>query len=485
MTRFAILGLRAVALLGLATGLSACSRIPDNDPRMVSEWMHTLYGVVRAERISPPIASRFMAYAAVALNEGLAAAPSGPTSLAGALNGLSQLPAGTKGRRYDGTQVAVAAEQVVTDSLLSEALPATRATLANLVDSLNQVRLALGVGDDVRDRSGELGRRIGLAIVAWSRSDRFDSTRGKPYQPPIGPGLWINDTPGNLYASQNLSAATDFVGLDNPANNARPGTTSDRGLIMNRPKRTGLKALPPVNMAGATEPYWGSLRPFVLQTWNECPIPDPPAYSAEPGTPLYQEALGVSETGKHLTPEQRATAFYWADNAGESGTPVGHWIAIASQMVSQRNLSANDAARLFVLSAAAQADAFIATWGYKYRFNLIRPRTYIRRIIDPAWEPLIPTPPFPEYPSGHSAQSSAAATALTAMLGEVAFDDSSGVAIGPAIHRFDSFMDAALAAGKSRVYGGIHFEAGNQAGRIVGSCIGARVAERLGAAPAQ
>jgi membrane-associated phospholipid phosphatase len=485
MTQFAIFRFRAAALLGLATGLAGCSRIPDTDPRLVSEWMHTLYGVVRAERISPPIASRFMAYAAVALYEGLAAAPSGSGSMAGTLNGLNQIPAGTKGRRYDGTLVAVAAEQVVTDSLLAEALPATRATLANLVDSLNQTRVALGIDDEVREQSAELGRRIGLAVVAWSRSDGFDSTRGRPYKPPTGPGLWINDTPGNLYAPQNLSAATDFVGLDNPANNARPGTTSDRGLIMNRPKRTGLKALPPVNMAGATEPYWGSLRPFVLKSWIECPIPDPPAFSTEPGTPLYQEALAVAETGKRLTAEQRTTAFYWADNAGETGTPVGHWIAIASQMVSQRNLPANAAARLFVLSATAQADAFIAAWGYKYRFNLIRPRTYIRRIIDPKWEPLIPTPPFPEYPSAHSTQSSAAATALTAMLGEVAFDDSSGVAIGPAIQRFNSFTEAALAAGKSRVYGGIHFEAGNQAGRTVGSCIGARVAERLGAAPAQ
>ncbi len=485
MHHVSTLPLRFAAWLTAVIALAGCSRIPDTDTRLVSEWMHTLYGVVRAERISPPIASRFMAYAAVALHEGLAAAPSASGSLAGTLNGLNQVPAGTKGRRYDGTLVAVAAEQVVTDSLLAEALPATRATLANLVDSLNQTRVALGIGDEVRDQSGELGRRIGLAIVAWSRSDGFDSTQGRPYTPPAGPGFWINDTPGNLYASQNLSAATDFVGLDNPANNARPGTTSDRGLIMNRPKRTSLKALPPVNMAGATEPYWGTLRPFVLKTWNECPIPNPPAYSTEPGTPLYQEALGVAETGKSLTPEQRASAFYWADNPGETGTPAGHWIAIASQMVSQQQMSANAAARLFVLSATAQADAFIAAWGYKYQYNLIRPRTYIRRVIDPAWEPLIPTPPFPEYPSAHSTQSSAAATALTARFGEVAFDDSTGVAIGPAIQRFNSFTEAALAAGKSRVFGGIHFEAGNQAGRAVGTCIGARVAARLGAAPAR
>jgi len=471
----------AVAVLTLA----ACSRPPDTDPRLVSEWMHTLYGVVRTERIAPTVAARFMAYAAVALHEGLASAPGGPTSLVGSLNGLTSLPTPEEGTRYDGTLVAAASEQVVTDSLLAEALPATRATLASLVDSLAQARVALGIREDVRARSEELGRRIGLAIVSWSRSDRFDSTRGKPYTPPVGPGLWLNDSPASVYASQNLSGATEFVGLDNPANNARPGTTSDRGLIMNRPKRTGLKELPPVNMAGANEPYWGTLRPFVLQTWNECSIADPPPYSTDPSSPLYRDALAVAEFRKNLTAEQRNTAFYWADNPGESGTPVGHWIAIASQMVSQQNLSAKAAARMFVLSAAAQADAFIAAWGYKYQYNLIRPRAYIRRLIDPAWEPLIPTPPFPEYPSGHSAQSSAAATALTAMLGEVAFDDSSGVAIGPQIQRFGSFTEAAHAAGQSRLYGGIHFEVGNLGGRALGTCIGAKVAERLGAATAR
>lgn len=244
----------AAALTAIAA-VSACRRAPETDPRMVSEWMHTLYGVIRTERISPPIATRFMAYAAVALHEGLAAGSRGPASLVHSLNGLGSLPVPNNGERYDGTLVSVAAELVVMDSLLADALPATRATLANLVDSLNLSRMALGVREDVRDRSAELGRRIGLAIVSWSRTDGFDSTRGRPYTPPVGPGLWLNDSPGSVYAAQNLSGATEFVGLDNPANNARPGTTSDRGLIMNRPKRPGLKGLPPVNMAGANEPY--------------------------------------------------------------------------------------------------------------------------------------------------------------------------------------------------------------------------------------
>ncbi len=477
--------LSLTAAITTAAALTACGRPPADDSRMVSEWMHTLYGVVRTERISPPIASRFMAYASVALYEGLAAADPRLPSAAGILNGLSGLPAAGQGQRYDGTLIAVAAERVVLDSLLAEALPATQATLDGIVDSLTETRNALGVSEAVRTRSQELGRRMGMAIVAWSRTDGFDTTRGRPYVAPLGPGFWLNDTPASNYASQNLSGATDFVGLDNPANNTRGGAASDRGLIVNRPKRTGLKALPPVNMAAATEPYWGRVRPFVLKTWNECPIADPPAYSTDTSSARYREAKQVYDIGRALTPEQRAIAFYWADNAGETGTPSGHWVAIASQMVSELKLSAGDAARLFVLTAVAQADAFIAAWGYKYQFNTIRPRTYIRRVIDPDWEPLIPTPPFPEYPAGHSTQSLAAAAAIISMLGDLPFEDSTGLAIGAGVGRFKAFSEAALEAGESRIYGGIHFESGNAAGRSIGECIGRKTAERLRVVPSR
>jgi len=41
-------------------------------------------------------------------------------------------------------------------------------------------------------------------------------------------------------------------------------------------------------------------------------------------------------------------------------------------------------------------DAFISCWKTKYQYNLVRPVTYVRRLIDPDWLPLLTTPPFPE-----------------------------------------------------------------------------------------
>ncbi|MEP6620606.1 MAG: vanadium-dependent haloperoxidase [bacterium] len=469
----------ATVVLAATVLLSACNTNRKNDPKVVAEWMRTLYGTIRVERLSPPVASRLSAYATAALYSGLATSSDAMAPLTGALNGFPDLPKGEVGTVYDGTLAAVAAERVVLDTMLREALPTTLSSVRRLADSLEAARSADGVSEDTRKRSSELGRRIGLSIVSWSRTDGFDSTRGRKYVAPVGPGLWVNDAPGNTFASQNLSGATQSLDFDNPANLQRPGNMSDRGLILSRPKRAGLATLPPVNMAGTSEPYWGQVRPFVLKSWGECEVPRPPQYSMDSESERHRDADNVATTGKTLTPEQKAIALYWADNAGESGTPVGHWISIASQMVSERHLSAEDAARMMVLTAVAHADAFIASWGYKYQFNIVRPRPYIRAFIDSTWEPFIPTPPFPEYPSGHSTVSSSAATVLAALLGDTPFTDSTSISIGHAPRTFRSFTAASEEAGQSRIYGGIHFPSGNLGGRALGKCIGLEVVARL------
>jgi hypothetical protein len=466
----------AAALLFLA----ACARsIPPADPQFVAEWMRNYYGLIRAERISPPVASRVLAYAAVALYEGLATASPGIVSLAGRLNGLDSLPRPDAGRRHDPVLVALAAERTVLDSLFVEGLPATRAALATLTDSLEAARLALGIPDEVQGDSRDLGERLAAAILAWAARDGFEETRTKPYQPPTGAQFWINDSRVDEYTAQNLTAVSEFVALDNPAATLRAGDASERALALTRPKAADIRTLKAVNPTGATEPWWGTLRPFALRSADECPTPPPVPFSASRASPFYGEAKRVHDVGRALTEEQRQTVLYWADNPGQTGTPVGHWLAIGSQLVAQLGLSAEQAAEMFVLVTLAQADAFIAIWQEKYRLNLVRPHTYIRRYIDSTWTPAIVTPPFPEYPSGHSGQSAAAATVLTALLGPVAFEDSTNLALGHAVRRYGSFQEAADEAALSRLYGGIHYPMGNENGKALGRCIGQIVLERL------
>jgi hypothetical protein len=477
---------RARALVAAALLVSAaCARsIPPADPQFVAEWMRNYYGLIRAERISPPVASRVLAYAAVGLYEGLATASPGLVSLAGQLNGLDSLPRPEPDRRYDPILVALAAERAVLDSLFVEGLPATRAALGALADSLEAARLAKGISDAVQADSRGLGKRIGTAILEWAARDGFAESRTRPYHPPVGPRFWVNDSRVNEYTAQNLTAVSDFVALDNPAATLQPGAASERALAVTRPKAATNRTLKAVNPTGATEPWWGTLRPFALRSADECPTPPPADWSTSPGSAFYAEAKRVYDVGRALTEEQRQTVLYWADNPGQTGTPVGHWLAIGSQLVTQLRLSADQAAEMFVLVTLAQADAFIAIWHEKYRLSLIRPVTYIRRYIDSAWTPAIITPPFPEYVSGHSGQSASAATVLTALLGPVAFEDSTDLALGHPVRRFGSFQEAADEAAQSRLYGGIHFPMGNENGKVLGRCVGRMVLERLHTRPA-
>ena len=469
-----------------AMGLSGCRKSSDIDPKMVAEWVHSLYGTIRVERLSPPVASRLTSYATMALYAGTAASHPGLTPLHEVVHGLLPLPTAPNGQPTDATLTAVAAERVVLDTLLREALPTTRAALTRMADSLETARKAGGVSAELATRSDSLGRAIGLALIAFSRDDGFSNTRAlAPYVPAVGDSMWINDAPATTFATTQTSAVSELVQIDNPSNQRRTANMSDRSLILSRPKTVGEKSLPAVNMAGITEPYWGTVRSFVNVDSTVCSAGTPPNYGVDSSARLYQENANVHRITAARTPEQKEIAYYWADNGGETGTPVGHWLSIAAQMISERHLNGEEAVRLVLGTSLSQADAFIAAWRVKFATMTLRPRTYIRRHIDSTWEPLIPTPPFPEFPSGHSTQSGAASAVITALIGPSAFTDSTVISIGHRVRHFPSFIAASEEAGASRVYAGLHYEYSNQAGLRMGRCIGDQVAKRLSAKSAQ
>jgi PAP2 superfamily len=94
--------------------------------------------------------------------------------------------------------------------------------------------------------------------------------------------------------------------------------------------------------------------------------------------------------------------------------------------------------------------------------------------------PLLPTPPFPEYTSGHSTFSGAAAVALAAFFHKDRVAFSVGSDDLPGVFRFyDSFSEAALESGMSRIDGGIHFVSANLYGLLSGAQTGAYVARHF------
>lgn len=101
-------------------------------------------------------------------------------------------------------------------------------------------------------------------------------------------------------------------------------------------------------------------------------------------------------------------------------------------------------------------------------------------MLDRNWQPFLQTPPFPEHTSGHSGISAAAATVLTKKLGDnFAFEDTSDLAYIGMKRSFKSFNQAAMEASISRVYGGIHYRSGVDAGAVQGRQIAEYVLDKF------
>jgi hypothetical protein len=466
------------AIAAVCIVVAGCAREPrPADSQFVAQWMRTSLALVRTERLGPPVASRISAYSALALYEGYASdARSTLRTLGGQLNGLSALPAAPAGAALDGATVAAAAEQVVLDSLLRDAMPGTRRSIDSLAAAQVAARRAAGVDSLASARAAAHGVAIGRAILTWAATDSFYATRGRAWAASGKRGEWQNTADVSQFIPQTMSGQSDLVILSNPNIREDVEQATTKGTFTNRPKADGPTTLPAFNPVKPTEPYWGRLRPFVLRDADVCAPPPPPAYSEERGSAFRAMGEAFYDSVKVLTPAQRQIALFWADNPVATGTPGFHWISVVNQMVARRQLNADAAVELYALTSLAIADAFIGCWREKYRSNVVRPVSYIRRTIDPAYQTLIPTPPFPEYPSGHSVQSGAAVHVLIALLGDtVAYADSTQMDIGQPARQFANFSAARTEVAMSRVYAGVHYLPAVVDGLTQGECIGSRV----------
>jgi hypothetical protein len=418
--------------LGPGAGAGHHPQAPDDVPSEVaSVWFDQLYDLVKMERVTAPPASRIYGLAAVTLYEAIVPGSRAHRSLVGQLNALTAVPQPARHRRYHWPTVANSALAAAIRALLPEASPASRAAIEALEQAFAETFRAC-VPAWIYTRSVAQGRAVAAAVLAWAATDGFAALHDCPYTPPVGPGLW--------------------------------------------------EPTPPA-FAPPLEPCWGQLRPLVLASPDACAPPPPPAYAEDPGSVFYAYGLEVYTTSVTLTAEQRTIAHYWADSAGATGTPPGHWVAIVGQLARTEGLSLMAAAEGYARVGLAVADAFIGCWHTKYTYHLLRPETYITRRIDPAWLPLLVTPGFPSYTSGHATQSGAAATVLTAMFGVHPFTDTlhQDHDLEPLLEprSFGSFDEAAAEAALSRLYAGIHYRFDNGQGLAQGRCIGQTILDRV------
>lgn len=428
------------SLVALLLLLGSCQQ-HQADPKILTDQnvlhrnMDQLTQVVIHDMFPPPNASRIYAYTSLAAYEAARFTKPGYPSITAKLHGFTAMPLPENGKDYNYLLAATNAFFTVAESITfsKDSMQAYKNALFNDFRSL--------LNKETFDRSLKLGQDIGMNVLARAKTDNYKETRGMP---------------------KNLGS--DEKGKWRPT---------------------------PPDYADAAEPHWGKMKTLLLDSSSQMHCPPPPLYSEDKSSPFYQTTNEVYTIGKNLTEEQKTIARYWDDNpfvtehaghlmyGNKKITPVGHWIGITAIAAQKRNADAAKTAQAYALTSTAIYDAFVSCWNDKFVYNNIRPVTVINDIIDRDWQPFLQTPPFPEHASGHSAISSAAAIVLTNLFGEFPFEDTSDQAYIGMKRNFSSFQQAAAEASISRVYGGIHYRTGVDAGAMQGMEVAEYVVKNL------
>ena len=171
--------------------------------------------------------------------------------------------------------------------------------------------------------------------------------------------------------------------------------------------------------------------------------------------------------------------FFVDQGNGLGYTPPGHDFKIITQAIEQNaGMDLGSVAEAYAKAGIAERDATIVCFRSKYKYNLLRPVTYIRKLIDPNWLSFIPTPPHPEYPAAHAMITGSALQAAARVLGDnLSFTDHSYDFRGYPSRQYKSLFAAAEEAGFSRLYGGIHYRPSINIGLAEAKAIGNRVGE--------
>ncbi len=400
-------------------------------PTAAARWTRAAYDVVALQGLTPPSAARAYAAVAVACYEALVGGMPASISTQGRLAQLGGLPRTAAPGQVFWPSVVGAAASTVLRGLFPAIPDRGRSVLAEAESRDAEDARISGISPSRVSASTAHGSAVAHEIVRWVSGDGHADALARPYAPPTGPSLWVPTPP---------------------------------------------------NFGTAIEPHCHLVRPMVLRTTDEVEPALPLPFSSQPGSAFWQDAMSTYRQSHENTDEQRDLARFWTDNPVFSGLPAGHWMSIVIQAAEQRGLALDTTVEALLLTAVTLHDAFLNCWTWKYRHNLLRPVTYVRRHVDPMWSTWVNTPQFPEHTSGHSVASRAAATVLTSLLGRFPVDDTARattVGITRRTRSWADFFHAADSAARSRLYGGIHFPHGIEAGKAQGDAVGALVLARL------
>ena len=236
-------------------------------------------------------------------------------------------------------------------------------------------------------------------------------------------------------------------------------------------------------------PTWGKVRSFALSETDKLSRPPMP-YSANNTSGMYSQAIEVyAQNTPQLSYESKWIAEFWSDDLVDlTFSPPSRWMAIALQVLEAQDSDLATALECYAKLGLTLNDAGVACWHSKYYYNVERPVSYIRRVIDPNWKtslnnPLTGekslTPSFPAYPSGHATFGAAGAEALASVFGySYSMTDrchENRLEFIGTPRTFGSFYEMAQENAWSRVLLGVHFRMDCEEGMRFGTVIARKV----------
>lgn len=238
------------------------------------------------------------------------------------------------------------------------------------------------------------------------------------------------------------------------------------------------RPVPPAFMSWG-DAWAGAVVPF-LPGAGDLSSDGPPPLGSRRYAKEFDEVKEIgSLTSPTRTPEQTDIALFHNDF-------VDQFDRVMRDVAVNQGLDSADTARLLAMGHLAEADAIIACYNDKYRWNSWRPITAIREAgidgnpqtqPDPGWQPLVVNyqAGFPEHPSGHACVAAALAHTLRHFFGtdDVAFS-TFGLLSGSS-RSFSGFTQYLSEVLDARVWAGVHFRTGD----VAGATIGRKVAKHL------
>ena len=249
-----------------------------------------------------------------------------------------------------------------------------------------------------------------------------------------------------------------------------------------RPRTTpGVYVPTPITAAS----MWSKVKPFAMTTASQFRPGPPISLDSKEWATDYNEIKDYGgKTSAKRSPQQTETARFWL----MVGPPAYH--PFVRQLVTVKQMSVGESARLMALAAVGLNEALIAVFDAKYHYNFWRPITAIRNgDIDgnPAtdreasWQPIDNTPMHPEYPCAHCILSGTVAGVVKAALGtedipEIAITSTTAPGV---THRWTNMKAFTDEVANARIWSGFHYRFSTRAGTDMGLKIGEYVVKSV------